>query len=192
MEKNGTWDKILKEIEIIADRTGKIGWKNISIDGSFAPGKGGGEEVEYGYKGKGSTIHLAIEEHGMPLVATVTSASGNERIEVFKILNSPAIPKDGRIKNLHADKGYDAHSLREGVHIIGINPVIPYRNYKNRVNKNSTQMKSKFRWKVERCFAWFQKKFSRITTRWERKIHIWKAFITIAIMFMWVEKLVLG
>jgi len=135
MKKNGTWRKIQVEIIKKADLEGKIGWKNISVDGSFAPGKGGGEKIEYGYKGKGSTINLTVDENGMPLVATVTPASGNEKKEVFKMLDSPIIPKDGRVKNLHADKGYDANSLREELKAIGINPVIPYRNYKNQAKK---------------------------------------------------------
>jgi len=41
--------------------------------------KGGGQSVDYGYKGKGVTIHLLVDGNGMPLSATVTPSSGSER-----------------------------------------------------------------------------------------------------------------
>jgi len=39
----------------------------------FPHGKGGGQDVDYGYKGKGVTTHLLTEGNGMPLsvIATV-------------------------------------------------------------------------------------------------------------------------
>jgi len=45
----------------------------------FAPAPGGGEEVEHGYKGKGSLIHLLVDQKGLPLWITNTSAKGDER-----------------------------------------------------------------------------------------------------------------
>lgn len=44
----------------------------------FPPGKGGGEDVDYGYKGKGVTAHLLVDGNGMPLSVSATSASGSE------------------------------------------------------------------------------------------------------------------
>ena len=38
----------------------------------FPPGKGGGEDVAYGYKGKGILIHSITDANGMPLVAITT------------------------------------------------------------------------------------------------------------------------
>ena len=45
----------------------------------FPPGKGGGEEVAYGYKGKGILIHTLTEGSGMPLANCTTAANGSER-----------------------------------------------------------------------------------------------------------------
>ncbi|MBW4455430.1 MAG: transposase, partial [Nostoc indistinguendum CM1-VF10] len=42
------------------------------------PGKGGGEEVAYGGKGKGVLIHTLTEGSGMPLANCTTPANGNE------------------------------------------------------------------------------------------------------------------
>ena len=57
----------------------------------FSGGKGGGEMVDYGYKGKGMTTHLLVEGNGYPLCFEVTSAKGDERQEVEKLL----IPIEG-------------------------------------------------------------------------------------------------
>jgi hypothetical protein len=40
----------------------------------FPPGKGGGELVAYGYKGKGILIHTITEGNGMPLSNRTTSS----------------------------------------------------------------------------------------------------------------------
>ncbi|WP_220017527.1 hypothetical protein [Candidatus Rhabdochlamydia oedothoracis] len=45
----------------------------------FSSGRGGGEQVDYGYKGKGVTSHLLVEKSGKPLAITFTSASGDEK-----------------------------------------------------------------------------------------------------------------
>ena len=52
----------------------------------FPPGKGGGQSVDYGYKGKGVTTHLLVDGNGMPLSATATPASGSEREQVYPLL----------------------------------------------------------------------------------------------------------
>ena len=53
----------------------------------FSSGRGGGEQVEYGYKGKGVTNHLLVEAEGKPLVIRTTSAKGDEKDQVNPLLN---------------------------------------------------------------------------------------------------------
>ncbi len=53
----------------------------------FSVGKGGGEIVDYGYKGKGMTTHLLVESHGYPLSFEVTGASGDERQQLEKLMD---------------------------------------------------------------------------------------------------------
>jgi len=189
---DGTLGQILSIIIKKADSKGLIEWENVEFDGTFSPGKGGGEKVEYGYKGKGSTIHLVADGNGMALNTTVTAANGDERLEITPLLSGPQIRKDGSIENGHADKGYDSKYVRENLVSFGIKPAIPYRNFKNRVRKIANAAGPKVRWKVERCFAWIKSKFRRIATRWERKVVIWKGFIDLAIIMMWLDKLVFG
>jgi hypothetical protein len=47
----------------------------------FLPGPGGGEEIDHGYKGKGSLLHLITDKEGKPLWMTTTSAKGNDSDE---------------------------------------------------------------------------------------------------------------
>ena len=97
----------------------------------FPLGRGGGDGVAHGYKGKGVTNHLLIEENGLPLALTSTPANGDERQQVAILL--------GRVKVYH---GY---------------------------GRPRSCPKESFRWEVERCHAWLQRKFRRLTTRWERR-----------------------
>ena len=52
------------------------------------PGKGGGEGVARGGKGKGILIHRLTEAHGMPLANRITPANGDERAQVLPLLDA--------------------------------------------------------------------------------------------------------
>ena len=89
--KDGTFEHLQARTLAIADSKGLINWNYGAIDGSscsvftprfplgaggalFPPGKGGGEEVAYGGKGKGVLIHTLTEGNGMPLANCTTAA----------------------------------------------------------------------------------------------------------------------
>jgi len=80
----------------------------------FPPGKGGGDGVSHGFKGKGVLIHSLVDAQGMPLAVDVTCAKSSEREQVFPLLDSIDIHtgKVGRPRSrpaqLAADKGYDS------------------------------------------------------------------------------------
>ncbi|WP_009630204.1 hypothetical protein [Synechocystis sp. PCC 7509] len=61
--------------------------------GLFPPGKGGGEDVAYGYKGKGILIHTLTDGNGMPLSNTTTPANGSERQQVMTLIDRNASQK---------------------------------------------------------------------------------------------------
>jgi transposase len=162
----------------------------------FPPGKGGGDDVDYGYKGKGTLTHLLVEGDGMPLAASTTSAKGDEREEVAKLLGSAKVPnpKGGRPKScpaeVQADKGYDSKEVRKKIRNKGAKPIIPYRVYKNRMKrpgKKPPELVDRF--KVERCFAWLDLKFRRLSSKWERRKQYWKAFLFLGMSWMWLQRL---
>ena len=74
----------------------------------FPSGKGGGELVAYGYKGKGVTIHSLVDANGNPLAIATSAANIDERKLVETLLDTAGQTP----KALYADKGYDALWLR--------------------------------------------------------------------------------
>lgn len=94
----------------------------------FSPGKGGGKEVAYGYKGKEILLHTLTDGNGMPLAWITTPANGSERQQVMLLIdrilvktNQPGRPRK-RVKVLAADKGYDSKDLRRALRKRGIRP----------------------------------------------------------------------
>ncbi len=84
----------------------------------FSRGKGGGEEIEYGFKGKGTTTHLLVDGNGSPVAFTSTAANGDERQEVEPLLDRidkyiKSLSSKSIIPIFEADKGYDAEHLRD-------------------------------------------------------------------------------
>ncbi len=107
----------------------------------FPPGKGGGNDVAYGYKGKGILIHTLTEGNGMPLANCTTAANGSEREQIIPLLDSVRLKtlKKGRpkkrVKVLAADKGYDSQENRAALRKRGIRPQLPKRIYKTKKNR---------------------------------------------------------
>jgi transposase len=82
----------------------------------FPPGKGGGQGVDYGYKGKGVLIHLIVDKNGAPLSIDTGPANEDERLFLEPLLD--ILPKKPKV--LCADKGYDAKYLRDIIKYMGI------------------------------------------------------------------------
>jgi hypothetical protein len=72
----GFLDQLLEELLKFAEQIGCIDGEQLSIDGFFSSGRGGGDQIDYDYKGKGVTSHLLVEKSGKPLAVTSTPASG--------------------------------------------------------------------------------------------------------------------
>lgn len=162
----------------------------------FPPGPGGGKEVEHGYKGKGSLLHLVTDKEGKPLWITSTSAKGNERDQALVLLDQIQLIRCKYTNELticEADKGYDADNFRQALLNRGYLPIIGYRSH--RKEKVSTQEianyfgKTRKRWVVERTFSWIKRKCRRLLMRWERLPEIWDAFAQLGVIFMWLESL---
>ena len=62
----------------------------------FPPGKGGGEGVAHGRKGKGVLIRSLTAGHGMPLAHRTTPANGDERAPVLPLLDAVKVRTGNR------------------------------------------------------------------------------------------------
>lgn len=152
--------------------------------------------MAYGFKGKGVTQHLLTDGQGMPLAIITTSAAGSERAQVISLLAQVRVFGSYRTRprsspdELQTDKGYDSQELRNDLRNKGIKPLIPRREWKTRRQPRGPKPAgAKDCWKVERCFAWMQKKFRRLCMRWERRRIYWNGFILLAISWMWLTRL---
>lgn len=162
----------------------------------FSAGKGGGELIDYGYKGKGVTTHLLVDNNGNPVAFETTSANGDERKQVEKLLDSVICFIDEFSNEtqlfpiFEADKGYDSHELRDKLLRRKIYPLIPYRKIgKQESWKTIASWILKKRWQVERAIAWLQRKFRRLVVRWERRLKYWKGFLNFSLILFWVNRI---
>ncbi len=133
----------------------------------------------------------------MPLACTTTPANGSEREQVMPLIdsivvknNQPGRPRK-RVKVLAADKGYDSKQLRATLRQRGIRPQIPKRTWKTKKNRGRQILISVPRFQQERCFAWFQRKYRRLVVRWERISTCFSAFISLATIHIWINRILL-
>jgi transposase len=151
-----------------------------------------------GRKGKGILIHSLTDGAGMPLSTCTTPANGDERAQVIPLLDAVRIctGKRGRprkrLKVVATDKGYDAKGLRQHLRTRGIRPQIPKRVWKTRKPRGRPITQGVPRFQAERTFAWFQRKYRRLVVRWERLASCFNAFLVIAVIHMWVQRLIAG
>jgi transposase len=164
----------------------------------FPPGKGGGEGVARGGKGKGVLIHCLTAGDGMPLAHRTTPANGDERAQVMPLLDAVKVrtgtrgrPRK-RVKVLTTDKGYDAKALRQRLRQRGIRAQIPKRVWKTKTTRGRPIKNTVPRFQAERTFAWFQKKYRRLVVRWERLAACFEAFLAIACIHIWIHRLIVG
>src|SRR4029450_13461805 len=151
----------------------------------FPPGKGGGEGVAHGGKGKGILLHSLTEGNGMPLANRTTPANGDERAQVVPLLDAVKVRtgKRGRprkrLKVIATDKGYDAKALRQQLRKRGIRAQIRKGGWQTKENRGRPEKKGGRRAPGEAAFAWFQEKFRRLVVRWERIAACFDAFLAI-------------
>jgi IS5 family transposase len=164
----------------------------------FPLGKGGGEGIAYGRQGKGILIHSLTDAAGMPLSTGTTPANGDERAQVLPLLDTLHIRtgKRGRprkrLKVLAADQGYDAKDLRQRLRRRGIRPQIPKRVWTTNKPRGRPNKKAVPRFQAARTFAWFQRKYRRLVVRWERLAVCFNAFLAIAVIHSWIQRLIAG
>ena len=142
-------------------------------------------------------IHTLTDGNGMPLSNSTTAANGSEREQVMPLLesilvknNQPGRPRK-RVKVLAADKGYDSKDLRAALRKRGIRPQLPKRTWKKKKNRGRPIKISVPRFQQERCFAWFQRKYRRLVVRWERICACFNAFISLATIHIWINRILL-
>ena len=134
----------------------------------------------------------------MPIANCITAANGSEREQILPLLDSVKLKtlKPGRprkqVRVLAADKGYDSKEKRAALRKRGIRPQLPKRIYKTKKNRGRPIKISVPRFQQERCFAWYQRKYRRLVVRWERQKANFDAFLSLATIHIWINKILVG
>ena len=123
----------------------------------------------------GSKHHLLVDAAGIPLAWTLTGGNRNDVTQLIPLLDAvPAVrgavgrPRR-RPERLTADRGYDRRLLRRR----GIRPEIARRQ-----SEHGSGL-GRFRWVVERSFAWLHN-FKRLLVRYERRADMHRALLGLA------------
>ena len=182
----GVWEKIRLTFLGTLDHQAKLDWDAAFLDGSFVPGQKGA--IDYGWKGKGSTVPPVTEGNGIPLAYLVTAANVPEVTVGLEVVDRVKVPRpQGRPRqrpaSLAADKSYDSADFRWGLRKRRIRSSIPQRKWKGRHRKPGrpplVHQVSRGRWKVERSHGWLDN-WRRLVTRYDWYTESYVAFLTIA------------
>jgi Transposase DDE domain len=90
------------------------------------------------------------------------------------------------------DKGYDAQDLRRQPRRRGIRAQIPKRASKAKKARGRPLKTDVPRFQAERTSAWFQKRYRRLVDRWEPRAACFAAFLAVATVHIWIQRLILG
>jgi Transposase DDE domain len=90
------------------------------------------------------------------------------------------------------DRGYDAKNLRRQIRRRGIRAQIPKRAWKIKKARGRPLKIDVPRFQDERTWAWFQKTYRRLLACWERRAACHAAFLAIATVHIWIQRLLLG
>jgi len=156
----------------------------------------GGDAVGLTKRGKGSKCMVVVDGQGIPLGATIHSASPAESALIETTLDTITKPRRARggmrarIQRLIADKAYDSDILRVRMAERGIDLICPHRRNRTRLKLQDGRALRRYRrrWKVERTFAWLQN-FRRLVTRYERRASMFLAFVHVACLFITLRAL---
>jgi transposase len=126
----------------------------------------------------GSKHHLLVDATGIPLAWTLTGGNRNDVTQLIPLVERvpPVRGKVGRPRRrpdrVTADRGYDHDKYRRQLRQRGIRPEIAHRNTEHGSGLG------RYRWVVERTFAWLHQ-FKRLLVRYDRRHEIHEAFLAI-------------
>ena len=161
----------------------------VTIDGSYARTRYGGELSAYGFKGKGVFLHAVCDEKGKWLSWHLTPANAVEWRQAEWLIKDIIRATGKKPKIIQGDKGYDCEQLRlQMSYKFGMGTAFPKR--KN--NLDQTGAKPKKRFVIERLFAQLQNSFRRLADCWEKLFSTRNAFYHAAFVRYWLKRGIVG
>lgn len=171
-----------------------INWDKILVDGSKKPAKKGGEDTgpsPVDRSKSGSAIHLATEEHGLPLGAIITKAGANDGVQTQRVLESlvvkppppetPVANPDARdLPRARADGAYGNRPTQARAHAAGFRMEAPKRGRPRPAGVGTVRNA------VERGHA-FLAQFGRIARRLDRSSRRFLGWVQLAAALIFVR-----
>jgi transposase len=155
-----------------------------------------GECVGKTKRGKGTKWVVVADGAGVPLGVSLASASPAEVTLVEEALKTVRVPRlrggapRRKLKRLIADKAYDADWLRMLLANRGTELICPHRRGRKAAPMQDGRSLRRYRrrWIVERTIGWLGN-FRRLLIRWERHLHMYRAFMNVACLLIAARQL---
>jgi len=147
------------------------------------PGKKRGDLVGKTKRGKGTKIMVLADGRGIPLGATIASASPHEVTLIEPLLERRLLRR--RPERLIYDLAADSDPLRKRLARQGVELVCPHRRNrkKPRTQDGRSFRRYRRRWKIERSISWLQY-FRRLVTRYEHHAYLFQGFVQLACLII--------
>jgi transposase len=177
------WEQLARRYEQLRG----INWDKVLLDGSKKPAKKGGEDTGPSPVDRskcGPAIHLATDEHGMPLGAVITKAGANDGVQTQAVLESlvlrpppPEVPvEQPDVRDLpraRADGAYGNRPTQQRAQAAGFRMIAPKRGQTRQPGVG------RIRCAVERGHA-FMAQFGRIARRLDRQVKRYLGWVQLA------------
>jgi len=180
-QQAGIWDLMHFALLDWLAREDQIEWSRAVVDSCSVRALYGGPQTSPNPTDRakrGSKRHLICDGRGVPLAVRLTGADRNDSQESPGLggCNSPTPRRARRPRRrpdcLLGDRGYGAEAIRYGLRTRRIRPFVARR----RTTHGSGL--GRWRWVVERTFAWLNQ-FRRLRVRYDRRADIHEAFLSL-------------
>jgi putative transposase len=201
-QRNGVFEKLMREFVNFYERRRTINWTWQAIDSKSCPAPLGGESTgksPVDRAKRGSKVHLLVDGYGAPLAVYITGANTHDKWLVDELIISIVVPRPDPTdveQHLCLDRGYDFPDVHQFVETERYIAHIKHRRRRGEPLiehcplPGETQFPAR-RWVVERTFGWLAKRRS-IRTRWSKKAHNWLALIQFACAHILMDMTIYG
>ncbi len=129
--------------------------------------------------GNSTKIHLVVDSGGLPIYFELSEGQRNDIDRAESLVDNLK-----EVNVFIADKGYDSEALRAYVDSKGGETVIPKRNYRQDIDKESMDWcLYKYRHLIENAFARI-KHFRSISTRYDKLARNYASMVSLALTIM--------
>ena len=185
--RSGTMKRILESLSANLRLRRDFDLREAFIGATFAPAKKGGLHVGKTKRGKGTKIKVVVDRHGLPVAASIASASPHEVTLVGQTLAQMIVSDTP--EHLVGDNAYDWDKLDAELSLRGVKLIAPHRsNRRHKTQDGRALRRYRRRWKIERLFAWVQN-FRSLVVRYESHADNFLGMVHLAVALILLRRL---